>query len=324
MSVADAVEPPGARGAGGSDSGNGESFTLTTHYHFRYTTKDPVPIPDVIESLKAMERLIKRTPTFVEHRFGEIKVTETQVFVERLESGSLDLDFIIKFVCRTDERTERAKQLIKELTEEKGVVRDVVAFGIGSMLTIGAYQIFSPGNTAPSNTIHAYQSVVLQAGHDIGFTEEQMKAAMLKIPDQKSLGKDAFNVLKPATQDRHATIDVPDMPELGIDRDIIDEVPDAYEPPMPTEKTSSYDRAKLIVDASDRHNNSKGWAGSVDGIVDHRVRFVLEESIDPATLHGKTILWANITIVERYVPSKKKYEIKEVRIDDIVEDRNER
>ncbi|ERH50967.1 hypothetical protein [Ectopseudomonas toyotomiensis] len=318
MAVADAVAPD-AKKPSSDDSGAGASFTLTTHYHFRYTTKEPVPIPDVIESLKSMERLIKRTPTFVEHRFDTVKVTETQVFVERLESGSLDLDFIIKFVCRTDERAERAKQLIKELTEDKGVVRDIVALGVGSMLTIGAYQILSPGNVAPSNTITAYQSVVIQAGQDAGFTEDQIKAAINKIPDQKTLGKDTFNVLKPATQDKQATIDVPDMPQLSIDRDIIDSIPDAYEPPMPTEKTSSYDAVKVVVDASDRHNNNKGWAGSVDGLVDHRVRFTLDESIDPAALHGKTILWTNITIVERYVPSKKKYEVKEVQINDVVD-----
>lgn len=319
MASADAVAAD-ANGSDKGDSGDSASFTVTTHYHFRYTTKEPVPIPDVIESLKSMERLIKRTPTFVEHRFDSVKVTETQVFVERLESGSLDLDFIIKFVCRTDERTERAKQLIKELTEDNGVVRDIVAVGVGSLLTIGAFQIFSPGNTTPSNTITAYQSVVIQAGQDAGFTEDQIKAAIKKIPEQKTLGKDAFNVLKPATQDKQATIDVPDMPQLSIARDIIDKVPDAYEPPVPTEKTSSYDVVKVVVDASDRHNNDKGWAGSVDGLVDHRVRFTLDESIDPATLHGKTTLWANVTVVERYVPSKKKYEIKEVQINDIVTD----
>ncbi|ARC79605.1 TPA: hypothetical protein SH331_000653 [Pseudomonas aeruginosa] len=308
----DAKDPKGS-------SGDSANFTVTTHYHFRYTTEEPVPIPDVIESLKSMERIIKRTPTFVEHRFDSVKVTETQVFVERLESGSLDLDFIIKFVCRTDERAERAKQLIKELTEDKGVVRDIVAVGVGSLLTIGAFQVLSPGKTDPSSTITAYQSVVIQAGQDIGFTEDQIKAAIKKIPEQKTLGKDAFNVIKPATQDPKATIDVPEMPQLSIARDIIDKMPEDYEPPAPTEKTASYDSVKVTVDASDRHNNEKGWAGSINGLVDHRVRFILDEFIDPATLHGKTSFWANITIIERYIPSRKRYEIKEVQINDIVD-----
>ncbi|MDN4147576.1 hypothetical protein QYE80_21460 [Pseudomonas tohonis] len=297
-----------------------ESFTVTTHYRFKYTTHDPVPIPDVIESLKSMERIIKRTPGFIEKRFEVVKVTETQVFVERLESGSLDLDFIIKFVCRTDERTERAKKLVKELVEEKGMVRELVAVGVGSMLTLGAYQILSPGsNAAPTNTVNAYQSVVIQAGGSVGLDEEAMKEVIKKIPDQKTLGKDAFNVLKPATQDKNATIEVPELVELGIDRDIIDKVPDSYEPPLPTEKTNSYDELKVIVDASDRHNNDRGWAGSVAGVVDHRVKFILDESIDPSSLHGKTSFTANITVVERYIPSKKKYEIKEVLINDIID-----
>lgn len=300
-----------------------ESYVLETHYSYKYTTKDSVPIPDIIDSLKSMEKLLKRTPVFIEKRFGSVKITETQVFVERLESGSLDLDFVVKFFCRTDERAERAKQIMKECMEETGVVRDIVALGVGSMLTIGAYQILSPGsNAAPSSAITAYQSVIIQAGQNVGLDEDAMKEVIKKIPDQKSLGKDAFNVLKPATQDKHAKIEVHHFNELDIERDIIDQLPDAYEAPQPSERITSYDNVKVIIDASDRHNHDKGWAGSIEGVTDGRVKFKLDESIDPASLHGRTKIFANVSVVERYVPSKKKYETKEVRLDDLKDEKN--
>ncbi|MCM2463463.1 hypothetical protein HGO40_23835 [Pseudomonas sp. CG7] len=296
-----------------------ETYIVETSYSFKYTTKDPVPIPDVIDSLKAMERLIKRTPIFLEKRFDTLKITETEVFVERLESGSLDLDFIVRFFCKTDERTERAKAIAKELLEEKGVVRDIVALGVGSLLTIGAFQILSPGTSAtPSPTINAYQSVVFQAGRDLGFDEAALKEAIKKVPDQKTLGKDAFNVLKPATQDKKATIEVP-ISSLNIERDLIDKLPAEYEAPQPSERSTSYKNVEIIIDASDRHNRDKGWAGSVTGVIENRTKIHLDESIDPASLHGRTKIKANIEIIERYVPSKKKYETKEVILEDLIQ-----
>ncbi len=297
------------------------SYVVETRYSYKYTTKDSVPINDIIDSLKSMERLIKRTPGFIEKRFDTVKITETQVFVERLESGSLNLDFIVKFICRTDDRTERAKLIMKEVMEENGLVRDIVAIGVGSMLTIGAYQILSPGTAAPSTTINAYQSVVFQAGETVGLDQEAMAAVIKKIPDQKSLGKDAFNVLKPAAQDKDAKIEVHHFEELNINRDIIDQLPDEYEAPQPSERVTSYDNVKVIIDASDRHNHDKGWAGSVDGVTEGRVKFKLDESLDPAKLHGRTNVLADISVVERYVPSKKKYDIKEVMLNDLKEER---
>lgn len=296
-----------------------DTYVVETHYNYKYTTHEPVPIPDVIESLKSMEKLLRRTPVFIEKRFQAVKITETEVFVERLETGSLDLDFLVKFVFKTDERAERAKELAKELMEEKGVVRDLVAVGVGAMLVIGANQVLSPGTSAtPANSVTAYQSVVIQAGQNVGLDQEAMKEAIKKIPDQKALGKDAFNVLKPATQDRDARIEVPSMPSLDIKRDIIDKVPDHYEAPMPSERTASYENVVAVVYASDRDNHDKGWAGSIVGVVDTRTKFILDESIDPALWHGTTRFNANIKVTERYVPSKKKYEIKEVEIQDIL------
>lgn len=296
-----------------------ETYVVETTFNYKYTTHEPIPIPDVIDSLKSMEKLLRRTPVFIERRFKDVSITETDVFVERLETGSLDLDFLIKFVFKTDERAERAKEIAQELMQEKGVVRDLVAVGVGAMLMVGANQIFSPGkDAAPANSVTAYQSVVIQAGANVGLDQEAMKEAIKKIPDQKSLGKDAFNVLKPATQDREANIEVPGMPAISIDRDIIDKLPEHYEAPMPSEKSATYPDATVLVYASDRDNHDKGWAGSVPNVVDNRVRFVLDDSINPAEWHGTTRLQANIRVTERYVPSRKKYEIKEVEILEIL------
>ncbi|NNT92961.1 hypothetical protein [Stutzerimonas nitrititolerans] len=298
-----------------------DTYTINTSYNFKYTTEEFVPIPDVIESLKAMERLIKRTPGFVEKRFDSVKITETHVFVDHLESGSLDLRFFIRFICKTDERTERANQVINELMEENGLVRDVVALGVGSLLTIGAFQILSPNSNAPSTTINAYQSTVIQAGADVGLSPEQMAEVIRKIPDQKTLGKDTFNVLKPATQDKNATIEISAIPELDINRDLLDQLPSEYEAPLPSERETRYQNVSVTLDASDRHNYTKGWAGTVPGVVDSRTKISLDESIDLHPLRTKDSFRANVTIMERYVSSKKKYEVKEIFVEEVVENR---
>lgn len=295
-----------------------DTYVIETHYSTRYTTQEFVPILDVIDALKAIERIIKRTPGFIENRFDSVKITETEVFIYDLESGSLDLDFFIRFICRTDEKTERATQIIKELTEEKGLVRDVVAVGIGSILTIGAFQILSPGSNTPNNTINAYQSTIIQAGGDVGLSPEQMAEIIKRIPDQKSLGKDAFQVLKPATQDKSATLEIDAIPALSIKRDLIDQMPSAYEAPTPSERETRYQNVTITIDASDRHNYTKGWAGTVTGVVDSRTKITLDESIDLQPLRAKDSFKANIAIMERYVSSKKKYEIKEIFIEDVI------
>src|SRR5690554_3279535 len=79
-------------------------FRVKVPYAIKYTTAHPVPIAEIVDSLQSLEKLIKRTPAFVEAAFDGIKVFETNVYVEKIESGSLYQRLVVELV-RSEEHT---------------------------------------------------------------------------------------------------------------------------------------------------------------------------------------------------------------------------
>lgn len=146
---------------------------------------------------------------------------------------------------------------------------------------------------------------------------QDIEAVLKGITDKKSLARDAVKVVKPAKNDPESSIEIGDLSALTIDRKLVAVFPESYGPPLPTERSTRYERQKIVIDASDRHKHGTGWGGVVPSLFQSRVKFVLDEMVDPALLHGRTNAIADISVIERYVPSKKAYEVKEVLIEDV-------
>lgn len=290
-----------------------EYFSIETQYSIHYNTKDPVPIKDIINSLRSFEKIIQRTPAFIEHALGdELKVVDVKVYIDELKSGSLTEDFLIKFIFKGQDNYEKAKEVFDKMLEDNTMLRTAVAVGVGALIAYGAMTAIGPAGE--KNHFEAYNSTIINVGQRANFTAGDIVSIIDSTKDKKSLAREAIEAIHPAKADPESTIYMLDLPELSIPSAAIQEAPSYYEPIMPEERTERYENATVFIHASDRDRSTSNWAGTVHGIIGHRVRFTLGENVNPRDLHGHIRVTATILVTSRYVSSKKQYEPKSVEI----------
>ncbi|MGB9669942.1 MAG: hypothetical protein ACPLXR_02120 [Halothiobacillaceae bacterium] len=289
-----------------------EVYSVTVPYAIKYTTEFPVPIDEIIESLRGLEKLLKRTPAFLEKAYDGIHVLETNVYVDKIESGSLYQSFVVEILFNGPENYEEAKKLATKVIKESGTVRTVVAVGVGAVLMYGATQMLPSGQ--PTNHVDAYNSVIINAGNDINLSGEDIQSVLDRISDKKSLARETAAVVRPAKADESATIEIEGLPELSVPSGVIGEIPGEYEPPVPQEREVAYQKVTLLIAASDKDKSATGWAGSAPGISDARKPFVLGDLVDPADVHGRTRIKADIVVHERYSKTQKLYQVHSLEI----------
>jgi hypothetical protein len=296
-----------------------ENFVLSTAYEVKYTNKYPVPIPEIIESLKAIEDLIKRSPAFIEKACGGAKIVQTEIYIDSLYSGSLFERFCIKFVFKDEDNYNKAKEVIGDMAESNDMIKYLLAAVIGGTMVYGIQAALPAGS--PQSQISAYNnkisSSIVNLGGTINITEQEVKDLFDNMKDKKGLAKSAVNAIKPAKLDSNAKIEFVEFGDLNINQEFINESPNEYTAPVPDEKDEKYSNVRVLIYASDRDKIDSAWAGIVPGVVDSRVKFELAEGIDPSKLHGHTTINADITVTSRFIKSKKRYEPKLVELSNI-------
>lgn len=287
-------------------------FSVKVPYAIKYTTEHPVPIDEIVESLRGLEKLLKRTPVFLEKVYEGIHVLETNVYVDKIESGSLFQSFVVEYIFNGAENYDEAKKLAARITKESKPLKVLVGVGVGSLLTYGAMQMLPAGS--PTNHVEAYNSVILNAGADINLSGEDLQSILDRVSDKKSLARETAAVVRPAKADDGATIEMQGLPQLTVPAEAIEQIPGEYEAPVPQERSVNYERVTLLIAASDKDKYSTGWAGSAPGISEARKPFVLDESIDPSSVHGRTRVKADILVHERYSKPRKLYQVHSIEV----------
>lgn len=289
-------------------------YVLETTYKIKYTNENPVPIAEIIDSLLALEKIIRRTPKFVERYYKGIKITSTEVFVSSVEAGSLKEEFVIRFVFKTKENYDQAKELAAKILGDNQVVKTIVALGVGAIIGAGMIYALPDGTQAP--TIEAYNNTIINIGADINFSAADIKATLGALPP-KAVAREAIQAVRPAKLEPGSHIEMEELPGLDMPSKFVKESPYKYEPPMPSEKSSKYKNVEIFIHASDRDNNEKGWGGIVPELFEHRVKFVLADNVDPSKLHGRIKARADLEVHEKFAQDKKKYVVTLVEIQGI-------
>lgn len=281
-----------------------KTYELHTTYSIKYTTKNPLPVEDIVTSLRAFEKLLRRTPAFIEKAYDGIEIIDTEVYVSRVESGSLIEDFFIKFVFKNKKNYKDGHKVIAQLLEDNDVVKTLVAVGVGAFLGQGIMSAL-PDN-APKGNIEAYNSTVITIGAGANISGNDIQSILDRTTDKKTLVKQAVSAVAITKVDPNASIEMSGIKELTIKPNVIAEAPDEYTPPIPSEKIETYENVLVQIFASDKDNPNK-WAGVVPNVFVKRVNFILGGDLDPEKLHGKTRLYADIDVVSKFNKSTKKY-----------------
>lgn len=289
-----------------------ETCVVESHFQIHYDTKNPVPIDTIIDTLVSMERMLKRTPAFMEAAYKGMHILETEVLVSSIVAGSLTQDFVVKYVFGGKDNYDQAIALRDKIIGDSKAVRTVVAIGIGAL--IGAGTILALPDGAANTTINAHNNTVVNIGGQVSLSSEDIKGIIDGITDKKGLAKDAVTIIAPAKTDASSTISIGEGSPMVLSKEFIAETPKEYIRPVPAEREAHYQGVEVVIYASDRDKMDSGWAGIVPGVVDSRVPIHLAEGIDPAKLHGRTRVKADIVVHERFVQAKKNYQPKMVEL----------
>jgi hypothetical protein len=289
-----------------------EAFVVNVEYSIKYTTTKPVPIPEIVSSLESLARILKRTPAFVEKSFGDIEIVETDVFVAKIEAGSLVEDFIVRYVFKDRGNYNAAKQVFDNIMVDNTAIRTVVAMGVGSLITYGVLNVLPAGS--PTTHLEAYNNTIVNIGATVDLQAGDIRAILDAAHDKRSLSRDAVHALRPSRSDPSATVEMSSILGLEMPSLAVAETPAEYEPLPPAEREVRYSNADVVIYASDRDRSESGWAGIAPGLVDKRTPMILDAAVSPSALHGRTRVRADIVIHERFVPSKKKYEAKQIEL----------
>lgn len=294
-------------------------FVIETDYTIRYTNRDPVPIPEIIEALKNLEKVIKRTPKMLESIYDGVEIQGVEVYVNQIESGSLYEKFRLKYVFKDEAAYNHAKTKIDEAIHaakdgvEVNAFTLMVAFTVGALVSYGLLKA-EDDKSGIKNHIQGHHNVVIQSAKDVKIDGEKLQKLLDEQVDKKQLAKSAVAVVKPAKLDPSAQIEFVGIDDLTISSDVIKQAPETFTPPMPDKKDEEYTNARIVVFASDRDNNATGWAGIVPGVVDNRVNFKLTDGLDPKKIHGHLDLKADITVSSKFNKQRNRYVVYEVTI----------
>lgn len=290
-----------------------------TSYRVSFTVKNPVPVNIVIDSLRAHERLIKRSGKFLESVYDGLHITATTVYVEEIVDGSWVVEFLVKYVVG-EENEEQFRQLVENVLGDNQKMRTAVAVGVGALLSAGAISAYnaSTSDGAIQPAIEAHNSVVIQAAGDINIPEEKVQEFIESNKNNKQVTRDTLDALKPASVTSGSTMEVQGIPvSLTMSSDAIEALPADMSFIPPNEQDKTYDNMDIYISASDEDSGKKGWGGLVPDLFNSRVKFVLDENVDPKNLHGKRKVNASITVHEVYNANTNKYETKSVTINEI-------
>lgn len=282
-----------------------EILTFDTEYEIYYTNKNFIPIDEIISSLKSLENNIHHTSKFIEKAYPNFKVINSEIFIENLHSGSLDLKLIIR---KSLHAVKSSSKNISNVMPSKETVKDIVKQATIALIIEGTKLATAAPQVPPVNKSITINNVVnIQA---MNLSEEDYQSILGKI-SQKTLAENAINITKPAKLEDTAEIKFNhnDKSEVVFDRKTLDPIPTNYVPPEQEEREQFYQDIKLSIYASDKDRRETGWAGSIHSLNHNRITLKLNESVKPDQLHGMTEVIASVIVHEKFNKNKKKYEI---------------
>lgn len=310
-----------------------EIYSLDLSYAIKYETDQYIPINEIIKALSSLEVLLGRSDKVVSELIN-IDISGQELYITRLQSGSLWEDILVKLIFKDQESLDKA---IEKLRDSK--MREYILGAIlGGALWYGYTQLTS-NNQASNIVSNITQSSVIQDSDNSnifnfhsdviddktrGIINDAIQESFAKDP--ASVAKQTINFFEPARKDPKASISMGGdtaMPSV-IPKEVIDIVPERYKKPD-NKDVKELDDVKISFRAKDLDSNKAGWAGVIesvgdfgdsgidlDDIGDGRLKVELDPLLDPDDIFEQDYIYANISLERKYDKASNK--LKPVRV----------
>lgn len=290
-----------------------EILELSFKENFFYSTQNPVSVKEIIKSLQGWDAIVKQSKDVLAN-LTDCEIEGVELQVELLRTGSLYEDVVIKLLFGSQEKMDEFVAKCHGLIGE-GALRNTLVFAVISGL-VGYGLYVASAAMSPENAPHfeANNNVIINIGAgEANLSPDGLKSVIeTSVTNKKALAEGALKVISPARDDEKANLTIGSgTAQVTIPQETIMKAPTSVSFD-PTTKAVDYKDVDIQIRALDLDNPAKGWAAVVPGIIDRRVKLVLDPALDPKELAGKMSFRGDITVTQTL--SSKSGEYKPVEI----------
>lgn len=297
-----------------------EVLELSFRENFYYSTERPVSVKEIIKSLQGWETIVKQSKDVLA-KLTECDIDGIEVEVELLRTGSLYEDLVIKLLFGSQEKLDEFVAKCHANLGE-GVLRNTLVFAVVSGLVgYGLYLASSAMSPETKPHFEANNNVIINIGAgEANLSPEWLKSVIeTTVKNKKALAEGAVKVLAPARNDENASLQIGSGSQVVvIPQETIKQAPTIVAMD-PLSKTQEFPDVDIQIRALDLDNPSKGWAAVVPGIIDRRVKLVLDPSLSPDALSGKMRFRGDITVTSNLSNKDHEYHPVEIMLRAIIE-----
>lgn len=277
--------------------------------NFYYSTKKPVTVKEIIESLQGLEFVVKQTRGTLQ-KLTDCKIDGVQLYVDELKSGSLIEDVIVRVFFGSEEEKNKFCEKIHEKIGDGKMRNTIITAVLVGIIGYGIYLAIKPSD--PNYVINANHNVNINIGDSQKITNEELTEIIRdSITNQKSLAQNTIKVLSPARTDESSSIQIGDM--ATIPASTIMKTPTELNL-QPLTDVVDYNDVPVIIRAMDLDKSNKGWGGIIVDKVDQRTKITFDPNIDINILAGRSSFMADVTVIKTLTNKDNEYKPTEIFI----------
>ena len=277
--------------------------------NFYYSTKKPVTVKEIIESLQGLEFVVKQTRGTLQ-KLTDCKIDDVQLYVDELKSGSLIEDVIVRVFFGSEEEKNKFCEKIHEKIGDGKMRNTIITAVLVGIIGYGIYLAIKPSD--PNYVINANNNVIINIDDSPKITNEKLTEIIRdSITNQKSLAQNTIKVLSPARADESSSIQIGDM--ATIPASTIMKTPTELNL-QPLTDVVDYNDVPVIIRAMDLDKSNKGWGGIIVDKVDQRTKITFDPNIDINILAGRSSFMADVTVIKTLTNKDNEYKPTEIFI----------
>ena len=277
--------------------------------NFYYSTKKPVTVKEIIESLQGLEFVVKQTRGTLQ-KLTDCKIDNVQLYINELKSGSLIEDVIVRVFFGSEEEKNKFCEKIHEKIGDGKMRNTIITAVLVGIIGYGIYLAIKPSD--PNYVINANNNVIINIGDSQKIKNEKLTEIIRdSITNQKSLAQNTIKVLSPARTDESSSIQIGDM--ATIPASTIMKTPTELNL-QPLTDVVDYNDVPVIIRAMDLDKSNKGWGGIIVDKVDQRTKITFDPNIDINILAGRSSFMADVTVIKTLTNKDNEYKPTEIFI----------
>lgn len=288
--------------------------------NFYYSTEKPVSVKEIIKSLQGWETVVKQSREVFAKLTG-CDIDGVELEVELLRTGSLYEDVVIKLLFGSQEKMDDFVAKCHAKIGD-GAMRNALVFAvISGLVGYGLYLASSAMDAKTAPHFEANNNVIINIGAgEANLTPEGLKSVIeAAVTNKKALAEGAIKVISPARNDDTASLQIGQGKQVVvIPQETIKQAPTSVAMD-PLSNSVDYPDVNIQIRALDLDNPSKGWAAVVPGLIERRVKLVLDPSLSPDALSGKMSFRGDITVTSNLSNKDNKYHPVEIILKSIIE-----